>query len=99
MAQANNAKWDKGDDALLKERAQEFLQRAYRLQMSGHLSEAIENYKKSIEVLPTSEAHTFLGWAYSFMGDYDSAIAECQKAIEIDPDFGNPYNDIGDRKS
>ena len=29
------------------------------------------------------------------MGDYDSAIAECQKAIEIDPDFGNPYNDIG----
>jgi len=29
------------------------------------------------------------------MGDFDAAIAECQHAIEIDPDFGNPYNDIG----
>ena len=23
------------------------------------------------------------------------AIAECKRAIEVDPDFGNPYNDIG----
>ena len=29
------------------------------------------------------------------MGDYDAAIAECHRAIETDPDFGNPYNDIG----
>ena len=44
---------------------------------------------------PTAEAHTFLGWAYSFLGDYESAITECRNAIELDPDFGNPYNDIG----
>jgi Flp pilus assembly protein TadD len=25
----------------------------------------------------------------------EEAIAECHRAIEIDPDFGNPYNDIG----
>ncbi|HEY6393910.1 MAG TPA: tetratricopeptide repeat protein, partial [Candidatus Binataceae bacterium] len=25
----------------------------------------------------------------------DDAIAECHRAIEIDPTFGNPYNDIG----
>src|SRR5262245_18726301 len=25
----------------------------------------------------------------------DEAIAECHRAIEVDPDFGNPYNDIG----
>ena len=25
----------------------------------------------------------------------DDAISECKKAIQIDPDFGNPYNDIG----
>ena len=24
------------------------------------------------------------------------ATAECLRAIEIDPHFGNPYNDIGD---
>jgi Tfp pilus assembly protein PilF len=29
------------------------------------------------------------------MGMYDEAIEECHKAIATDPDFGNPYNDIG----
>ena len=29
------------------------------------------------------------------MGRLDDAIAECHKAIEVDPAFGNPYNDIG----
>jgi Tfp pilus assembly protein PilF len=31
----------------------------------------------------------------SYYGEYEKAIADCQRAIEIDPDFGNPYNDIG----
>lgn len=78
-----------------EQQAQEYLQKAYRLQMSGHLQEAIENYKASIELYPTAEAHTFLGWAYSFLGEYDTAIEECKVAIGIDPEFGNPYNDIG----
>lgn len=26
---------------------------------------------------------------------YQEAIAECLKAIRLDPDYGNPYNDIG----
>jgi Tfp pilus assembly protein PilF len=29
------------------------------------------------------------------MGRIDDAIAECRRAIEVDPAFGNPYNDIG----
>ncbi len=29
------------------------------------------------------------------MGLTDEAIAECHRAIDVDPDFGNPYNDIG----
>jgi Tfp pilus assembly protein PilF len=68
---------------------------AYRHQMRGELNEAAELYRQSIEIFPTAEAYTFLGWSYSFRGDYDAAIAECRHAIEIDPDFGNPYNDIG----
>ncbi len=44
---------------------------------------------------PTAEAHTFLGWAYPHAGYVERAIAECKRAIEVDPDFGNPYNDIG----
>ncbi|HXF04393.1 MAG TPA: tetratricopeptide repeat protein [Blastocatellia bacterium] len=70
-------------------------QQAYECQMRGELDRAIELYKRSLEVYPTAEAHTFLGWTYSFLGRIDEAIAECLKAIEVDPDFGNPYNDIG----
>lgn len=70
-------------------------QRAYETQMKGHLEEAVNLYKQSLELFPTAEAHTFLGWTYSFQGHLNEAIEECHRAIETDPDFGNPYNDIG----
>ncbi len=73
----------------------ELFETAYQLHMSGELEEAIRFYRLSIEAKPTAKAHTFLGWAYSHQGNYDEAIAECLKAIELDPDYGNPYNDIG----
>ena len=71
------------------------LQDAYQRQMAGDLEGAIAGYRESIEVHPTAEAHTFLGWTYSFQGRLDDAIAACKDAIAVDPDFGNPYNDIG----
>jgi Tfp pilus assembly protein PilF len=78
-----------------KREAWQLFQQAYERQMKGELEEAVELYKKSIEVHPTAEAYTFLGWTYSFMGRIEDAIEECHKAIAQDPDFGNPYNDIG----
>jgi tetratricopeptide (TPR) repeat protein len=68
---------------------------AYEHQMKGEFDQAILNYKKSLEIEPSAEAFTFLGWTYSFLGRIEEAIVECHKAIAIDPDFGNPYNDIG----
>jgi tetratricopeptide (TPR) repeat protein len=76
-------------------RALELFREAYALQMSGDLDDAIALYKASIDAHPTAEAYTFLGWTYSFQGRLDDAIEQCMKAIELDPEFGNPYNDIG----
>ncbi len=76
-------------------RAWEVLQDAYQAQMEGDYDRAVELYQSSLELYPTAEAHTFLGWTYHFQGKLDEAIAECKRAIEIDPEFGNPYNDIG----
>ncbi|MBI3653356.1 MAG: tetratricopeptide repeat protein [Acidobacteria bacterium] len=81
--------------AARKHEALQFFQQAYEAQMRGELDEAADLYKQSLEAFATAEAHTFLGWTYSFMGLTDKAIAECHRAIEVDPDFGNPYNDIG----
>ena len=75
--------------------AYDLFKEAYERQMDGDLDGAVELYRRSIESYPTAEAYTFLGWTYSFQGKLDEAIAECKKAIAIDPDFGNPYNDIG----
>ena len=76
-------------------RAYQLFVAAYRLHMAGDVDGAIARYQESIGNRPTAEAHTFLGWALSVMNRLDDAIAECKKAIAVDPDFGNPYNDIG----
>jgi Tfp pilus assembly protein PilF len=59
------------------------------------LKAAVSYYTESIETFPTAEAYTFRGWAYQSFGRTDDAIDECKRAIELDPEFGNPYNDIG----
>jgi Tfp pilus assembly protein PilF len=70
-------------------------QDGYELQTQGLWADAMARYRQSIELHPTAEAHTFLGWVASFLGLYDEAIEHCRRAIAIDPAFGNPYNDIG----
>ena len=71
--------------------AADYFQKAYALQMQGEYQQAIEFYTRSIEAYATAEAYTFRGWTYSFLGDYDRAIAECLQAIKVDPEFGNQY--------
>ena len=73
----------------------ELFRQAYVLQLLGRLSVAVETYKQSIATFPTAEAYTFLGWTYSWMERYEEAVQEAKKAIMLDPEYGNPYNDIG----
>ena len=75
--------------------AAELWQQGYALHMLGAFDEALQLYRRSIEIGPTAEAHTYLGWALSHLGRLEEAIAQCKAAIAVDPGFGNPYNDIG----
>lgn len=84
-----------GEQEESRARADALFQRAYEHQRRGDYGDAIEQYLASIAIHPTAEAHTFLGWTYSMLGRPEDAIEECRRAIELDPDFGNPYNDIG----
>jgi len=83
------------EEADLKQRAMELWNQGVGCHMQGDFQSAISLYDQSIEVYPTAEAYTFRGWALRFLGRIDDAIAECRKAIAVDPAFGNPYNDIG----
>lgn len=78
-----------------RRRALALWEEAQTYHLTGAIDRAIELYTESIAVEPTAEAYTFRGWAYSFQGRIRDAIQECHKAIETDPSFGNPYNDIG----
>ncbi|GEM_PF-265892 len=80
---------------ILRREARLLWEQALQYQSEGNLSKAIEHYRLSLELVPTAEAHTYLGWAFSLVGNFDLARKQCLMAIDLDPDFGNPYNDIG----
>ena len=83
------------DEEAQKKLALELWDAGYQRHLQNDLEGAVDLYNRSIQTWPTAEAYTFRGWAYEGMGRIDDAIAESRKAIEIDPDYGNPYNDIG----
>ena len=76
-------------------RAYVLWQQGYALHVAGRYQAAVDRFRVSIEILPTAEGHTYLGWSLSMLGRVEEALAECKKAIALDPDYGNPYNDIG----
>ena len=86
--------FDEDKQAAKRYEANQLFHEAYEAQRAQDYERAIELYKRSIETYPTAEAHTFLGWVYSFQNRYDDAIDECLEAIRVDETLGNPYNDI-----
>jgi Tfp pilus assembly protein PilF len=76
-------------------RAKELWEQGTQELMAGRIPDAIRLFEASLEVQPSAEGFTYRGWAISYLGLLDEAIEECKKAILLDPDFGNPYNDIG----
>src|SRR5256884_2723122 len=82
-------------DEPCKDAARRAVQAAYILPSAGGLERGSGAYERSVRLAPSGEGHTFRAWTFSFMGRYDDAIEECQRAIAVDPSFGNPYNDIG----
>ncbi|MBA3531959.1 MAG: tetratricopeptide repeat protein [Ardenticatenales bacterium] len=75
--------------------ARRHFEQGYAHQQAGRLGYALQAYRRSIAIFPTTESYTFLAWALSLLGRFAEAIEHCEVAISLDPDFGNPYNDIG----
>ncbi len=55
-----------------------------------------EYYKKLVELYPEDErSHYLLGTSYFTQQDYNLAIGEYRRAVEINPDFSTVYNQLG----
>ena len=78
-----------------KNQAETLVSRGLELIGQNRFFEARSLFSRSIGVAPTAEGYTYLGWMLYHEGLIQEAIDLCLLAIEIDPDFGNPYNDIG----
>ncbi|MFB3890705.1 MAG: tetratricopeptide repeat protein [Phycisphaerae bacterium] len=58
--------------------------------------EAKEHYRQALRVWPTrAEVWDNCGIAYYLDGQFDEAIPRHRKAIELDPHFANPHNNLG----
>ncbi|MEE8197767.1 MAG: tetratricopeptide repeat protein [Acidiferrobacterales bacterium] len=90
-----SARAEQTKDPVPLEKAFVLWQQGYLLHLMGKYEEAIRSFSQSIDEHPTAEAYTFRGWSLSMLGRLKEAIAECKQAIRVDPDYGNPYNDIG----
>jgi Tfp pilus assembly protein PilF len=75
--------------------AQDYFELAYELQMHGDLDRAMYYYSRSLECVESPEAYTFMAWAESMRGNFETAISLCRQAINLDSEFGNPWNDLG----
>ncbi len=78
-----------------QERARKLWEEGVQELMAGRVQSAIDCFNESLKSSPTAEGYTYRGWAISFLGMLEQAVEDCKKAIQIDPEFGNPYNDIG----
>jgi tetratricopeptide (TPR) repeat protein len=67
-----------------------------KAQAENNTALALEHLEKLVTLLPKSKrAHSSLGNFYYGLQEWDKAEKELRIAIEIDPDFAPPYNELG----
>jgi serine/threonine-protein kinase len=86
--------WPRAEAAFMRaielDRAQALahLYYAWLLALSDRRTEASIAIKRAQDVDPLSPlVNSGAGWMYFLMRDYDRAITECQKCVEVDPNF------------
>ena len=64
--------------------------------VNGNPMQQREHYQKLVELFPNDErAHNILATHYFGIQEYEKAIDEYNKAIEINPNFSPAYNQLG----
>ena len=73
-----------------------FIESFHALWMENDPVKALDLRKRLVQRYPKDKrAHWLLGLAYGVQNEFDKAIAEYEKAIEIDQEFAPTYNNLG----
>ena len=71
-------------------------ERGLSLLKAQRYDEAIRAFSESIRVIPNdAQAYNNRGIAWFYKGDYGKAIADCTKALELDPGYPDAYHQLG----
>jgi tetratricopeptide (TPR) repeat protein len=59
------------------------------------IEKALQHFKRALSYRNSAEVNSSLSFCYAILGMFSEAKIHCLKAIDIDPDYGPPYNDYG----
>ncbi|MBF0525101.1 MAG: tetratricopeptide repeat protein [Deltaproteobacteria bacterium] len=73
-----------------------YLMWGYILKHFGQTQEALEKYRKALELDPNSaNAHNNLGVLYSNLRQHQEALTEFQEAVRLNPGYASAHNNLG----
>jgi len=72
--------------------AMDWYNKGYSFQSSGNYKEAIDAYDRAIDLVQSSKFYAYRGSAYYKLGDFQQAIWDCSKAIQLNPEETMAYN-------
>lgn len=82
-------------DQQREKRYEAMIQEGHEAIFHKDYAKALEAFLKAQNYIEKAEVLTLIGWAHSLVGQMEKAKSYCLKAIQKDPDYGPPYNDLG----
>ncbi|MCE9502012.1 MAG: hypothetical protein K8R21_16140, partial [Leptospira sp.] len=82
-------------DSLTKKQLKEKISSAKQHFQSGDFDRSEFEFKRSLEISDEPESYFYLGLLANQKKLLDKALSYNYKAFELNPDYGNPCNEIG----
>lgn len=78
-----------------RKKYEELLHEGHQAVFENAHQNALGFFDRALNYIETAEVLTLIGWCYSLMGELEPAKKYCLRAIQVDADYGPPYNDLG----
>ncbi|MDC1175216.1 hypothetical protein OAT67_07460 [Bacteriovoracaceae bacterium] len=85
----------KGIEEGRKRKYEQYLLAGHAQVANEDLDEGLTLFQRAKGFKETAEILTLIGWVFGLQNKIQKAKSYCLSAIQVDPDYGPPYNDLG----